>query len=116
MARLKEMSSYRWVIKYYIGQGLIRDADLAPVRIEAEEAEHEAGPGSKPAFKKIGIDSDKAEAFWKEWGVPSHRTKGRYQGLRRGLRFCSRGISVSPLCLLSNTESIIWSVSHIFGT
>ncbi len=72
IARLKEVSGYQSVIKYYIGQGLLRDADLVR-RIEAEEAEHEAAR-LEAAFKKIGLDSDKVEAFWKEWGVrPSNK-------------------------------------------
>jgi hypothetical protein len=72
IARLKEMSGYQSVIKYYIGQGLLRDADLVH-QIEAEDAELEAAR-LDATFKKIGLARDKVEAFWKEWGVrPSTR-------------------------------------------
>ncbi len=67
IARLKEMSGYQSVIKYYIGQGLLRDADLVH-QIEAGEAEEEAAR-LEAAFIKIGLERDKVEAFWKEWGV-----------------------------------------------
>ena len=72
IARLKEMSGYQSVIKYYIGQGLLRDADLVH-RIETEDAESEAAR-LEAAFKRIGLDRDKVEAFWKEWGFrPSNK-------------------------------------------
>jgi len=72
IARLKEMSGYQSLIKYYIGQGLLGDADLVQ-QIEAEGAELEAGR-LEVAFRKIGLDRDKVEAFWKEWGVrPSNK-------------------------------------------
>lgn len=67
IAQLKEMSGYQSLIKYYIGQGLLRDADLV-CRVEAEEAQLEA-ERLEVAFRKIGMDSDTMEAFWKEWGV-----------------------------------------------
>lgn len=72
IARLKEMSGYQSVIKYYIGQGLLRDADLVH-RIEAEDAQAEA-TRLEATFKKIGLKRDQMEAFWKEWGVrPSNK-------------------------------------------
>jgi hypothetical protein len=67
LARLKEMAGYQSVIKYYIGQGLLRDADLVH-QIEAEDAEREAAR-LEVAFKKIGLHRDQMEAFWKEWGT-----------------------------------------------
>lgn len=74
IARLKEMSGYQSVIKYYIGQGLLRDADLVH-QIEAEEAELEA-TRLEATFKKIGLDTDKMEAFWKAWGSrPSNKKR-----------------------------------------
>ncbi|MFH1114701.1 MAG: hypothetical protein V1792_12355 [Pseudomonadota bacterium] len=80
IARLKEMTGYQSVIKYYIGQGLLRDADLVH-QIEAEEAELEAAR-LEATFKKIGLDRDKMEAFRKEWGTrPTTRRRiGRDTG------------------------------------
>ncbi|MDQ7781524.1 MAG: hypothetical protein RDU20_01510 [Desulfomonilaceae bacterium] len=80
IARLKEMTGYQSVIKYYIGQGLLRDADLVH-QIEAEDAELEA-IRLEATFRKIGLDRDKVEAFWKEWGFrPSDkRTIGSDSG------------------------------------
>jgi len=72
IARLKEMSGYQSVIKYYVGQGLLRDADLVH-QIETEDAEMEAAR-LEVAFRKIGLDREKMEAFWREWGVrPSNK-------------------------------------------
>ncbi|MBM4388383.1 MAG: hypothetical protein FJ088_11630 [Deltaproteobacteria bacterium] len=68
IARLKAMAGYQTVIKYYVGQGLLRDADLVH-QIEAEEDEQLEAARLKATFKKIGLDRDKEEAFWKEWGV-----------------------------------------------
>jgi hypothetical protein len=66
IARLKEMSGYQSIIKYYIGQGLLRDADLVR-RIEEEDAALEVRR-LEATFRKIGLERDKVEAFWKEWG------------------------------------------------
>ena len=68
IARLKEMSGYQSVIKYYIGQGLLRDADLVH-QIEAGEAEEEAAR-LEAAFIKIGLERDKVEAFLERVGSP----------------------------------------------
>jgi len=76
IAGLKEMAGYQSLIKYYIGQGLLRDAELVH-RIEAEDAEMEAAR-LEVAFKKIGLEPEKVEAFWREWGCrPSHKVTAR---------------------------------------
>lgn len=74
IARLKEMAGYQSVIKYYIGQGLLRDADLVH-QIEAEDAEVEAAR-LEATFKKIGLGREQMEAFWREWGSrPSNKRR-----------------------------------------
>jgi len=74
IAHLKEMSGYQSLIKYYVGQGLLRDADLVR-QVEAEDAQAEA-TRLDSTFRKIGLEPDKVEAFWKEWGVRPPTTEG----------------------------------------
>jgi hypothetical protein len=59
VAAMKGMSGYQSLIKYYIGQGLLRDIDLVE-QIEEQDAKIEAG------LKKIGLSDDQIKAFWKE--------------------------------------------------
>jgi hypothetical protein len=59
VASMKGMAGYQSLIKYYIGQGLLRDIDLVK-QIEEQDAKIEAG------LKKIGLSDDQIKAFWKE--------------------------------------------------
>ncbi len=66
LAPLKGMSGYQSLIKYYLGQGLLRDIDLVR-RLEEDDARLEA------ALTKIGLEPEKIQAFWKELrGWSSH--------------------------------------------
>jgi len=66
IAQIKEMSGYQSLIKYYIGQGLLKDADLVR-QLESEDAEIDT-LRLEAALRKVGLGPDKVEAFWKEWG------------------------------------------------
>jgi hypothetical protein len=61
IAPIKGMAGYQSLIKYYVGQGLLRDMDLVR-QTEQEDAKLEA------TLKKIGLEQDKIQEFWKEWG------------------------------------------------
>ncbi len=63
IAPMKGMSGYQSLIKYYIGQGLLRDVDLIRM-IEEEDLRLES------TLRKIGLGKEKIEEFWKEWGSP----------------------------------------------
>jgi len=64
IAPMKGMSGYQSLIKYYIGQGLLRDIDLVR-RVEEEDLRLES------TLKKIGLEPEKIKQFWKEWGTHS---------------------------------------------
>jgi hypothetical protein len=59
VAVMKGMSGYQSLIKYYIGQGLLRDIDLVK-QIEEQDSKIEA------SLKKIGLSDEQIKAFWKE--------------------------------------------------
>jgi hypothetical protein len=59
VAAMKGMAGYQSLIKYYIGQGLLRDIDLVK-QIEEQDAKIEA------ALKKIGLSEDQIQAFRQE--------------------------------------------------
>ena len=65
VAAMKGMAGYQSLIKYYIGQGLLRDVDLVR-QIEEQDAKIEAG------LKKIGLSQDQIQAFWKEMTPHEH--------------------------------------------
>jgi hypothetical protein len=67
VADMKGMAGYQSLIKYYIGQGLLRDIDLVS-RMEEDDARIEAG------LKKIGLSTDQIQAFWREM-TPSNEVK-----------------------------------------
>jgi CopG antitoxin of type II toxin-antitoxin system len=62
MAPAMGMSGYQSLIKYYIGQGMLRDINVVR-KIEEEDARLEA------TLSKIGLDPAKIRQFWKEWNV-----------------------------------------------
>jgi hypothetical protein len=66
IAPMKGMSGYQSLIKFYIGQGLLRDIDLVRT-VEEEDLRLES------TLKKIGLQQEKIEEFWKEWGTHSLR-------------------------------------------
>jgi hypothetical protein len=68
IAPAKGMSGYQSLIKYYIGQGMLRDIDVMN-RLEQEDARLEA------TLSKIGLGSDKIKQFWKEWNVYSQTSE-----------------------------------------
>jgi hypothetical protein len=68
IAPAKGMSGYQSLIKYYIGQGMLRDIDVLG-RLEEEDARVEA------TLSKIGLGSDKIKQFWKEWNVHSQTSE-----------------------------------------
>lgn len=75
VATLKGMAGYQSLIKYYIGQGLLRDVDLVR-QIEEQDARIEE------SLKKIGLSQDQIQAFWKEM-TPSDQAeqdRSRVQG------------------------------------
>jgi len=72
IARLKEMAGYQSLIKYYVGQGLLRDADLVR-QIEEEENARIGTAEVEAAFEKIGLDQGKIDAFWASLGHPPRR-------------------------------------------
>ncbi|MEW6349156.1 MAG: hypothetical protein AB1646_08845 [Thermodesulfobacteriota bacterium] len=59
VAAMKGMAGYQSLIKYYIGQGLLRDIDLVR-QIEEQDARIEAG------LKKIGLSAGQIQSFWKK--------------------------------------------------
>ena len=68
IAPAKGMSGYQSLIKYYIGQGMLRDIDVLS-RLEQEDARLEA------TLSKIGLGSDKIKQFWKEWNFYSQTSE-----------------------------------------
>jgi hypothetical protein len=65
IAPMKGMSGYQSLIKYYIGQGLLRDIDLLRI-VEEDDQRLES------TLRKIGLEEKKIEEFWKEWAAPTH--------------------------------------------
>jgi len=61
IAPMKGMSGYQSLMKYYIGQGLLRDVDLVRM-VEEEDLRLES------TLRKIGLEPEKIKQFWKEWG------------------------------------------------
>lgn len=66
IAPAKGMSGYQSLIKYYIGQGMLRDIEIVR-QLEGEDERLEA------TLSKIGLDPDKIKQFWKEWNIHSLR-------------------------------------------
>ncbi len=64
IAPAKGMSGYQSLIKYYIGQGMLRDIDLVR-QFEEDDARLEA------TLSKIGLAPEKIKQFWKEWNIHS---------------------------------------------
>lgn len=60
IAPMKGLSGYQSLIKYYIGQGLLRDVDLVRT-VEEEDLKLES------TLRKIGLEQGKIEEFRKEW-------------------------------------------------
>lgn len=58
VAAMKGMAGYQSLMKFYIGQGLLRDVDL--VRQIEKDTKIEA------CLKNIGLSQDQIQAFWKE--------------------------------------------------
>lgn len=77
IASIKEMAGYQSLIKYYIGQGLLRDADLVRQVEEGEEVRLNAADVAA-AFRRIDLDKEKVDAFWNAVGTsaPSERMVG----------------------------------------
>ncbi len=57
IAPLKGMTGYQSLIKYYLGQGLLRDIELVR-QVEEEETRLDE------ALKRIGLAPDKIKEFW----------------------------------------------------
>ncbi len=72
VAAMKGMAGYQSLIKYYIGQGLLRDVDLVR-QTEDQDAKIEAG------LKKIGLSEEQIQSFWKEMSPPNELTQDRSQ-------------------------------------
>lgn len=63
VAPLKEMSGHQSLIKYYFGQGLLRDAELVRM-VEEEDDQHGR---LEQTLKEIGLSPEKIEEFWNQW-------------------------------------------------
>jgi len=72
IAAMKGLSGYQSLIKYYIGQGLLRDVDLVRM-VEEEDLRLES------TLRKIGLGQEKIEEFWKEWETHSSQKESSEQ-------------------------------------